>query len=128
MFNIQIHKEMTHSNFYSQIQAIKLVERQELYEAVRLHGGSYTWDKECRPIIAVNIDSGPIDVMICAVEIERESDTLKLHGIDNEWGEIVKFDISEVFAGHLAYVIDRIPAVKGTEDVSSTPTNKMKAK
>lgn len=110
---------MTHSDFYAQVQAIKSRERQELYRAVRLHGGSYVWDKEERPVIAVNADTGPLDALICAVDIHEESGGIKLYGIDNEYGGIIDFDISEVFAGHLAYVIDRIPAVKGISDVSS---------
>lgn len=79
---------MTHSDFYAQVQAIKLVERQELYRAIRLHGGSYIWDKEERPVIAVNADIGPLDVLICAVDIQEESGRMKLYGIDNEYGEL----------------------------------------
>lgn len=109
---------MLHSDFYSQILIIKTKEQEELRTALRLHGDSFVWEEKERPIIAINTNIGPIDVAICAAKINKKHNILQLQGINHEHCFIENLDIGDVFAGHLAYVIDKIPAVGIINDVS----------
>lgn len=117
---------MKHTDFYSKIQAIKEQELIELKKAVKAHGGSYKWDDDnSRPIIAVNINNccpNPQDVEIIKVAIVNN--VLKIWGEDKEYGYPVDFNVHDVFAGHLSYIIESIPSIGETTDVSMYSENK----
>lgn len=111
---------MKHTDFYSIIKKIKEQERRELINAVIAHGGSYNWEDEGeKPIIAVNIKywENPTDVYITHVYIIDGN--LRIYGEDKESGVPIEIDPSDVFAGHISYIIDMIPETKSTKEVSS---------
>lgn len=100
---------MEHTDFFKKVRAIKAEEIKELCAAIKLHGGTYEWDidNEEHPIIAVNLDGiipSPADVRICKMQITNG--ILKLYGIEKEFGNEVKFQPDEAFAGHLSSIID----------------------
>ncbi len=116
---------MNHTDFFARIRAIKEMEYRELYAAIELHGGFYEWnrnDGEC-PVIAVNIGSiqpAPADVLIYRAAIENG--ILRLHGVENEYGNEVNFQPDEAFAGHLSCIIDYLPSINGANDVTMLKT------
>lgn len=118
---------MKHTDFYNIVQDIKRKEQQELKEALKAHGGSYSWwdeDKEDfideeYPIIAVNICGcfpGPIDLEVMKVCIENNY--LTIIGQDREVSEIIEIDPYDVFTGHISYIIELIPATDSIDDVT----------
>lgn len=120
---------MIHTYFYDIISSIKKQEYNELYRAVEAHGGSYKWDwkSDDIPTIAVNITKdcypNPTDVDILSVSIV--DGMLKLEGVEKEWRYEVDFEPTDVFAGHLSYIIDCIPAIDSISDVTSKPNIKV---
>ena len=45
-------------------------------------------------------------------------DTLKIYGEEKEYGNEIKFQWSDVFAGHLSSIIDYLPVINEVNDVS----------
>jgi hypothetical protein len=110
---------MKHTNFAKQIIEIKNQEYKELFKAVEAHGNYYEWDfdRNEHPIIAVNTRiPDPMDMEIEKVYIE--DGFLYMEGVDKEWGNRIDFEVSDVFAGHLGYVIDCIPETDTVKDVT----------
>lgn len=114
---------MEHTDFYCLVRRIKQMEYKEVFDAIQAHGGSYEWDIENDdnyPIIAVNISSiypNPMDMIITKVYIE--DNVLYLNGVDKEWGNPIDFAYDEVFAGHLSYILDYLPATDSVRTVKS---------
>lgn len=116
-------RKMNYTNFFSIVDKIKSCEYQELYTAIKAHGGKFSWNmdegEEC-PLIAINVDSitpSPCDVYVTCVKISSD-DILKIYGEEKEYGNEIKFQWSDVFAGHLSSIIDYLPATNEVSDVS----------
>lgn len=119
---------MKHTDFQSLVKEIKQKEYNELYKAIEAHGGHYSWWDEIsedfiegveHPIVAVNVNSifpNPTDVEIRSVSIKHNE--LVIVGEDKEFGDLVDFLPSDVFAGHLSYVIDLIESTELVDDVA----------
>lgn len=113
---------MKHSDYQTKINEIKALECEELKLAIEAHGGCYEWDGEnigSGPIIAINPDNSvpePLDIEITKVAVV--DDHLKISGVNKKDGEPVKFDTDDIFAGHLSFIIDYIPATDEVSDVS----------
>ena len=69
---IRDREYMEHSNFYAMCDKIRKMEARELHLALEAHGGEFVWindenDEEelyDPPIILVNLNDGPMDVVI----------------------------------------------------------------
>lgn len=120
---------MKHTDWYEQIQTIKRQEQQELIAALRAHGGSYSWyNEETKefadeyPCIAVNVDGtfpNPTDVNIRSVSIDQREHLLFVGEDKEDSWYLVDFEADDVFAGHLSYIIDLIPATDSVNDVTT---------
>ena len=118
---------MKHTDFYNKVEEIKRQEQRELIEALKAHGGSYSWYNEDiqefeseYPCVAVNLNAinpNPTDVDIRSISINKHDD-LCFKGEDKEWGNEVRFCADDVFAGHIAYIIDLIPETDAVNDVT----------
>ena len=119
---------MKHTDFYCKVKEIKRQEQRELKEALKAHGGSYSWYNEDiqefereYPCVAVNlngINPNPMDVDIRSISIDKHDD-LCFKGEDKEWGNEVRFSADDIFAGHIAYIIELIPETDAVNDVTS---------
>lgn len=119
---------MKHTDFYNKLEEIKRQEQRELKEALKAHGGSYSWCNEesgvledTFPCIAVNlnaIDPTPTDIAVRSVYLNHV-DYLCFEGEDNCCGDIIEFCSDDVFAGHIAYIIEMIPETDAVNDVTS---------
>jgi len=72
------------------------------------------------PINCYQVDSitpSPCDVYVTCVKISSD-DILKIYGEEKEYGNEIKFQWSDVFAGHLSSFIDYLPAINEVSDVS----------
>jgi hypothetical protein len=114
---------MKYTNFFPIVNKIKSCEYQELYTAIKAHGGKFSWNmdegEEC-PLIAVNVDNitpSPCDVYITCVEISSNN-IIKIYGEEKEYGNEIKFQWDDVFAGHLSSIIGYLPAINEVNDVS----------
>lgn len=113
---------MKHTDFYDKLQAIQKREIAELKEAVKAHGGSFSWEDDDleAPIVAINPDNispKPMDVEVFLVSLNN--DKLRICGTDNENGYEIEFSPEEVFPGHLSNIIDYIPEINGISDVTA---------
>lgn len=115
---------MKHSDYQAKVNELKALEHEELKRAIEAHGDSYEWDSEnggSYPIIAINSNKSepePQDIEITKVAII--DGRLKISGVDNKYGGPVKFDADDIFAGHLSFIIDYIPATDEVSDVSQS--------
>lgn len=113
---------MKHTDYQAKVNELKALEREELKRAIEAHGGSYEWDSEnggSYPIIAINSNKSepePQDIEVTRVTIVDGQ--LKISGVDNKYGEPVKFDTDDIFAGHLSFIIDYISVTDEVSDVS----------
>ena len=113
---------MKHTDYQTKINEIKALECEELKLAIEAHGGCYEWGGENignAPIIAINSNKSepePQDIEVTKVAILDGQ--LKISGVDNKYREPVKFDVDDIFAGHLSFIIDYIPATDEISDVS----------
>lgn len=110
---------MKYSDFYSKAKELRQQECQEVIKALNAHGGSYQWNSNNYPIIPINADKScpcPQDIRIFKATVVNGN--LELWGVDNEYGNPVEFNVSDVFAGYLSFIIDYIPATKEVSDVS----------
>ena len=95
--------------------------------ALEAHGGSYSWWNsntgdwaEDYPIIAVNVGGmcpNPTDVIVRSVSIVGGE--LCFDAEDKEYGYNVEFEADDVFAGHLGFIVDCIPATESVGDVTT---------
>ena len=113
---------MKHSNFYTLIQAIQNKEASELRAAVIAHGGKYIFDHDSDdyPIIAANPNScnpNPIDVEVTEV-VADSSGYIRVSGIEKMDRYNIDLNPSEIFAGHLSFIIDYIPETDTVKDVT----------
>lgn len=107
------------TNFFELTRCIKKIEYKEVKEAVLAIGGQYEWDLENGdyPIIAVNVGGicpNPTDV--CVTKIHVINNGLFVYGVDKEHGNQVDFGVDDIFAGHLAYILDYLPEPKTVND------------
>ena len=116
---------MEHSNFYAMCDKIRKMEARELHLALEAHGGEFVWindenDEEelyDPPIILVNLNDGPMDVVIHKVWLN--DGCIELSAFDNEWGNQVDIELEDIVPGHLAYLIEYMPI---TDKVKSVAT------
>lgn len=70
------------------------------------------------PIILVNLNDGPMDVVIHKVWLN--DGCIELSAFDNEWGNQVDIELEDIVPGHLAYLIEYMPI---TDKVKSVAIN-----
>lgn len=70
------------------------------------------------PIILVNLNDGPMDVVIHKVWLH--DGCIELSAFDNEWGNQVDIELEDIVPGHLAYLIEYMPV---TDKVKSVAIN-----
>jgi len=119
---------MKHSDIYEMCRKVRRQEQAELKKALKAHGGSFSWlDKNVDrydvdydvPVIAVNLDSGPMDVVVLGAWL-NEYDSINLSVKGSEYGDDVDINVNDVIPGHLCYLIDCMPATAAVNDVSTT--------
>lgn len=122
---------MIHTDFYEMLRDIKRKEQAELRAALEAHGGIYAWwnddegwidDTDGYPMIAVNLNHicpGPVDAIIRSVSIV--DGRLCFDAVDHD-DNVLEFTADDVFAGHLSFIIDYIPATDEVQSVK-TPTD-----
>lgn len=70
------------------------------------------------PIILVNLDGGPMDVVVHKVWLNNNS--IKLSVYDNGWGNKINIELDDISPGHLSYIIEYMPV---TDKVKSVAIN-----
>lgn len=124
---------MKHTDYQMKVNEVKHLEYQELSRALEAHGGTYEWNIEVGssyPTIAINADNinpKPQDIKIMKASIVNGH--LELIGLDMCDDAPVECTANDVFAGHLSYITDNIPATAEISDVSlSVPVKAYKPK
>lgn len=124
-FKINIIMEyMEHSNFYAMCDKIRKMEAKELKLALKAHGGEFVWiddenDEEelyNPPIILVNLNDGPMDVVVHKVWLD--DGCIELSAFDNEWGNRADIELEDIAPGHLAYLIEYMPVTDKVKSVT----------
>lgn len=116
---------MKYSNFYTKAKELRQQECEEVIKALNAHGGSYQWNSNNYPIIPINADkSCPFSQDIRIFRATVVNGNLELWGVDNKYGNPVEFNVSDVFAGYLSFIIDYIPETKEVSDVSGSQKDK----
>lgn len=110
------------TNIQTKVEEVKALEFTELRRAIEAHGGSYEWDEENsggRPVIAINPDNSepsPQDIEVTKVAIVDGN--IEISGVDKKYGESVDFQLDDIFAGHISFITEYIPATDEVSDVS----------
>lgn len=111
---------MKGTDFYEVGKHIKQMEIAELKEALKAHGGSYTWydteqdensddyipvyEVDDIPIVMVNHEhSGPTDVYICKAWINKYSD-VEIEALEKEYATEIDVNIDDIAIGHTYYL------------------------
>lgn len=105
------------------LQDIKRREKDDLVEAIKAHGGSYSWyDKDNKrwlnedeqgPIVASYApawsDGHPKDIMIRSVSLDKNG-MLLIDGEEVQWGTYYHdMKWSDIFVGHISCITEAIP-------------------
>lgn len=122
---------MKGTDFYDVGKFIKRIEIAELKEALKAHGGSYTWydteqDKDSDgylsiyevdniPIVMANHKYlGPIDVYICKAWITEYGD-VEIQALEKEYATDVNISIDDIAIGHTYYLTMYMNDIDGVE-------------
>lgn len=113
---------MKHTDFYDTFKGIKQHIIKEIEAAVKAHGGSFDFINEMvdAPIVAANPDNSdpePLDVIIKKVSLDEDG-FLVIEAADKEYGDDIDIDVDDIFVDHLGYIIDYLPNVGDTTDVT----------
>lgn len=113
---------MKHTDFYSLYQEIQKREYAELAEAVKAHGGSFSFidelDEDDLPVVMASRyeDDGYSDYIV--TEVKLGSKYINIFGY-KKYGYEEDTDVLEFVAnGHLEYIIDAIPETEEVQDVT----------
>lgn len=110
------------TNIQTKVNEVKALEFTELRRAIEAHGGFYEWNKKnsgSRPLIAINPDNSkpsPQDIEVTKVAIVDGN--IEISGVDNKYGEPIDFQLDDIFAGHISFITEYIPATDKVLDVS----------
>ena len=115
---------MEHSNFYAMCDKIRKKKARELHLALEAHGGEFVWiddenDEEQLyepPIIMVNSNDGPMDVVVHKAWLD--DGCIGLLTYDNEWGNRVDIEPEDIAPGHHAYLIEYMPVTDKIKSVA----------
>lgn len=116
---------MKGTDFYEVGKYIKEMEIAELKEALKAHGGSYTWrdldndspdyEAEDMPIVMANLEyGGPTDVCICKAWI-NEHGNVEIKAVDKEYDTDVEMSIDDIAVCHIHYLTLYMKDVNGAE-------------
>lgn len=122
---------MKGTDFYEVGKHIKQMEIAELKEALKAHGGSYTWydteqdeniddyipvyEVDDIPIVMVNHEhSGPTDVYICKAWINKYGD-VEIEALEKEYATEIDVNIDDIAIGHTYYLIMYMKDIEGVE-------------
>lgn len=116
---------MKGTDFYEVGKYIKEMEIAELKEALKAHGGSYTWrdldndspdyEAEDMPIVMANLEyGGPADVCICKAWINEHGD-VEIKALDKEYDTDIDVSIDDIAVCHIHYLTSYIKNVDGVE-------------
>lgn len=122
---------MKGTDFYEVGKHIKQMEIAELKEALKAHGGSYTWydteqdeniddyipvyEVDDIPIVMVNHEhSGPTDVYICKAWINKYGD-VEIEALEKEYATEIDINIDDIAIGHTYYLTMYMKDIEGVE-------------
>lgn len=116
---------MKGTDFYEVGKHIKQMEVAELKEALKAHGGSYTWrdldndspdyEAEDMPIVMANLEyGGPTDVCICKAWINEHGD-VEIKAVDKEYDTDIDVSVDDIAVCHIHWMTQYMKDVNGIE-------------
>lgn len=116
---------MKGTGFYDVGKHIKQMEIAELKEALKAHGGSYTWrdsdndspdyEAEDMPIVMANLEyGGPTDVCICKAWINEHGD-VEIKAVDKEYDTDIDVSVDDIAVCHIHWMTQYMKDVNGIE-------------
>lgn len=116
---------MKGTDFYEVGKHIKQMEIAELKEALKAHGGSYTWrdsdndspdyEAEDMPIVMANLEyGGPTDVCICKAWINEHGD-VEIKAVDKEYDTDIDVSVDDIAVCHIHWMTQYMKDVNGIE-------------
>lgn len=116
---------MKGTDFYDVGKHIKQMEIAELKEALKAHGGSYTWrdsdndspdyEAEDMPIVMANLEyGGPTDVCICKAWINEHGD-VEIKTVDKEYDTDIDVSVGDIAVCHIHWMTQYMKDVNGIE-------------
>ena len=100
-------------SIYGSVQEVKNREKEELTNALRLHGekveDGYEWhfEGEC-PIVAAYDYFEPCDMVILSVRMNKDGDITFIGDEKNDRGNEHEIKADDIFAGHIGFIISAI--------------------
>lgn len=116
---------MKGTDFYDVGKHIKQMEIAELKEALKAHGGSYTWrdsdndspdyEAEDTPIVMANLEyGGPTDVCIYKAWINEHGD-VEIKAVDKEYDTDIDVSVDDIAVCHIHWMTQYMKDVNGIE-------------
>lgn len=122
---------MKGTDFYEVGKHIKQMEIAELKEALKAHGGSYTWydteqdedsdeyipvyETDDIPIVMVNNRyAGPTDVYICKAWINKYGD-VEIEALEKEYATDIRVEIDEIAVCHIHFLTMYMKDIDGID-------------
>ena len=117
---------MKHTDFDTIYKDLKKNEMAELVEAVKAHHGKLVfktgeenWLDWNAPVIIVNLDTGPVDVVITEVSIAHGRPVIKGFDKEDVTTSVVEVDSADILPGQVSFIIDEIPETKKVKTVTA---------
>ena len=117
---------MKHTDFYTLYQLLKKNELKELADAVNAHNGHVSFQAVPNgeallnaPVVLLNLDNGPIDVIITDVSLHGGHLIIKGYDKDDIETNVVEIDSSDILPGQICSIIDAIPETQKIQTVTA---------
>lgn len=117
---------MQHTDFYTLYRLLKKNELKELADAVNAHNGHVSfqaapnWDAPLNaPVVLLNLDNGPIDVIITDVSLRGGHLVIKGYEKDDIEANVVEIDSCNILPGQICSIIDAIPETQKVQTVTA---------
>ena len=117
---------MKHTDFYTLYQLLKKNELKELADAVNAHNGHVSFQAAPNgeaslnaPVVLLNLDNGPIDVIITDVSLRHGHLIIKGYDKEDVEANVVEIDSRDVLPGQICNIIDAIPETQKAQTVTA---------
>lgn len=109
---------MKHTDFYKEYKALDDLERSELIDAVKAHGGEYVFPEDSKPCVIGSFKHCETAQYYVTKVTVDEDDWLTIYGYPTEYWNDGEDEIMFIEFGHIGFITDQIPETEEVKNVS----------
>ena len=117
---------MKHTDFYTLYRLLKKNELKELVNAINAHSGHVSFQAALNgeaplnaPVILLNLDNGPINVIVTDVSLRGGHLIIKGYDKEDIEANVVEIDSCDILPGQICSIIDAIPETQKVQTVTA---------